>query len=73
MFSSGLMWTNYPLIKIKNKYVLFHKVREKENIPMKLPPLVINGKKIMNQFNKNFESINWWASHLERTYYRNWK
>lgn len=46
MFSSGLMWTNYPLIKIKNKYVLFHKVREKENIPMKLPPLDINGKKI---------------------------
>ena len=40
MFSSGLMWINYPLIKIKNKYVLFHKVREKENIPKILRVLI---------------------------------
>ena len=47
--SKSIQWFNgnkLSLNKDKTKYTLFHKVRQKDNIPLKLPSLFINGKEI---------------------------
>ena len=45
------------LNKDKTKYTFFHKAREKDNIPLKLPALFINDKDRASHFNKIFRSI----------------
>ena len=47
--SKIIQWFNankLSLNKDKTKYTLFHKVRQKNNIPLKLPSLFINDKEI---------------------------
>ena len=47
--SKIIQWFNankLSLNKSKTKYTLFHKVRQKDNIPLKLPSLFINDKEI---------------------------
>ena len=34
------------LSKDKTKYTVFHKVREKDNIPLKLPSLFVNDREV---------------------------
>ena len=45
------------LNKDKTKYTFFHKAREKDNIPLKLPALFINDKDRASHFNKIFRRI----------------
>ena len=50
--SKIIQWFNantlslYQIHKYKTKYTLFHKVRQKDNIPLKLPSLFVNDKEI---------------------------
>ena len=61
------------LSKDKTKYTVFHKVSEKDNIPLKLPSLFVNDREIKRITSIKYLGVYWWASHLERAYYCNWK
>ena len=58
--SKIFQWLNankLSLNKDKTKYTLFHKVRQKDNIPLKLPSLFINDKVIKRVDSINFLEI----------------
>ena len=68
-------WFNVNKLSInkdKTKYTFFHKAREKDNIPLKLPALFINDKEIERVTSIKFLGVLFdERSFLERSYHSN--
>ena len=52
----------------KTKFTLFHKPRDKDNLPLQLPSSKINNNEIKRFINKIPSSFGWWKPYLDRSY-----